>query len=74
MVLDQIEFSRKDSSIFYYFDPIKNVVLCLDWEKFNWKTFVIGGIENNEDPIVAAMREIQEETGYIKHKVHYRAW
>lgn len=30
MVLDQIEFSRKDSSIFYYFDPIKNVVLSLD--------------------------------------------
>lgn len=39
-------------------------ILCLDWKDFGWKTFVIGGKENNEDAVEAALREIKEETGY----------
>lgn len=46
------------------YDLATDEVLCLDWEKFNWKTFIIGGIENDEDPIIAASREILEETGF----------
>ncbi len=38
--------------------------LCLDWEKYGWHSGIIGGIDEGEDPIVAAVREIQEETGY----------
>ena len=39
--------------------------LCLDWEKFGWKTFVIGGVDDEENTLEAAIREIKEETGYM---------
>jgi leucyl-tRNA synthetase len=38
--------------------------LCLDWEKFGWKSFIIGGVDDGESGEVAALREIKEETGY----------
>ena len=38
--------------------------LCLNWKKQPWTTFVIGGVEEGEDPVEAAKREIMEETGY----------
>lgn len=39
-------------------------ILCLDWEKFDWKSFVIGGVEDGETSEEAAIREAKEETGY----------
>ena len=38
--------------------------LCLQWKKIDWRGFVIGGIEEGEEIIAAAQREIAEETGF----------
>jgi len=46
-------------------NPKTNEILCLDWEKFGWKTFVIGGVEDGEDLEESAKREVEEETGYV---------
>ncbi len=39
-------------------------ILCLKWKKQPWTTFIVGGIEGNEDIVEAARREVLEETGY----------
>lgn len=38
--------------------------LILDWQKQNWKSFVCGGIEENETIEESAIKEVKEETGY----------
>ncbi len=48
------------------FDPRTKKYLCVQWKKFPWTSFAIGGIdpEDNGDPVAAARREVYEETGY----------
>ncbi len=50
-------------------NPKNNTYLCLKWKKQTWITFVIGGVENGEDPGAAAIREIREKTGYKNIKL-----
>jgi len=45
-------------------DPKTNKVLVLKWKKLPWTTFITGGIEEGEDMVEGARREILEETGY----------
>ncbi len=45
-------------------NPKNGKIICLKWKKHPWTTFPMGGIENNEDIITAARREVMEETGY----------
>jgi len=46
----------------------KDEYFCLDWKYNNWKSFVIGGVEEGESIEEAAMREAREESGYKNMK------
>lgn len=45
-------------------NPKDDTYLCLKWPKTGWTTFVTGGVDEGEDLVEAAKREIAEETGY----------
>lgn len=45
-------------------DPKTKKILCLKWKQQPWTTFVLGGMEEGENLVEAAKREIKEETGY----------
>lgn len=45
-----------------------DAILLLQWNEFDWKTLILGGIEGDEDMVEAAKREIAEETGYVDVK------
>ncbi|MFP4539776.1 MAG: class I tRNA ligase family protein, partial [Candidatus Paceibacterota bacterium] len=46
-------------------DPESGKTLFLKWKKHNWRTFVVGGVEEGEDIEKAARREAEEETGFV---------
>ncbi|MDP2789989.1 MAG: leucine--tRNA ligase, partial [bacterium] len=45
-------------------NPKNDTILCLRWKKYDWVSFVVGGVETGETMIEAAKREIIEETGF----------
>lgn len=60
---DKPTVERKTINAIVY-NPQKDEFLCLDWTNHNWKTTIIGGIEENEKLESAGRREVEEETGY----------
>ena len=59
-----IPIVERDAINAIVYNRTNDEVLCLDWAKFGWRSFIIGGIEGEEDSVAAALREISEETGY----------
>ncbi len=45
-------------------NPIDDTYLCLKWSEQEWTTFITGGVEEGEDAVDSATREVLEETGY----------
>lgn len=45
-------------------NPKTGLYLCLKWKQFPWTTLVVGGVDEGENPVDAARREVYEETGY----------
>lgn len=60
------ENTERDIILAIVRDPKSGNYLTLRWKEQPWTTFVTGGIEDGEDPIEAAKREIAEETGYTR--------
>jgi 8-oxo-dGTP pyrophosphatase MutT (NUDIX family) len=58
------EIVYREAIIGVLLNPKNNKVLCLKWKKQPWTTFVMGGVEEGENPVDSAIREIREETGY----------
>jgi leucyl-tRNA synthetase len=76
----QPDETKKDAIIAVLRDPRNGKVLVLDWGERKKDSggvmFVGGGIEEGEDTIEAARREITEETGYtnFKHIANTDTW
>jgi len=45
-------------------NPKDGKMLTLKWKKLPWTTFITGGVDEGEDIVEAAKREVYEETGY----------
>ncbi len=63
------DISARNGVIALIKNPKDGKFLVLNWKKQPWTTFVIGGMEGDESPEVAALREIYEETGYKNLKL-----
>lgn len=50
-------------------NPKTGKYLGLKWREFPWTTFVMGGIEEGENPEEAARREVRSETGFVNLKL-----
>jgi len=57
------ETEKREVAVAIIKNPKDNTYLCLSWNTTEWKSFPSGGVDG-EDLVVAAKREVMEETGY----------
>ena len=65
----EIETVFRRSVVAVIKNPKNNKYLCVDSLSHPCKSFVMGGIEKDETPEDATLREVEEETGYCDVKI-----
>ena len=66
------KFEERQAVVAIVRDPKTRKYLTLTWKEDGRKTFVTGGIETRQTALVAALTEIEEETGYSHLILVYR--
>jgi len=61
--IEGVKTVERDNVNVIVLNPEGDKVLCLEWNEFDWKTLVIGGVDGL-DLITASKKEVEEETGY----------
>ncbi len=59
---------ERDVVILVVKHPVEDKYLYLHYKKIGWNVLVQGGIDNGENPMIAAVRELVEETGFYDIK------
>jgi leucyl-tRNA synthetase len=68
-VKENMPFIRRNAICAIVRNPKTNKYLCTSWKNYHMHGLITGGIDDGEDPIKAALREIYEETGYKNIKL-----
>lgn len=68
-VRNDLPFVRRNAVCAIVRNPKDGKYLCLSWRDHHMHGLVTGGFEENENLVQAAIREIQEETGYKNLKL-----
>ncbi len=63
------EWSYRENVVLIVKHWLEDKFLYIDYKKQNWKCFISGGIEKNESPKEAALRELKEESGFYNVKI-----
>lgn len=63
-VKPDMDFVKREAVCAVVRNPKDDSYLCVSWKNFVMNGLVTGGIEDGEDPVDCARREIREETGY----------
>lgn len=65
----ELKYVERNVTETIVYNPKTNKYLCLKWKNQPWTTFITGGVDEGENYLDAAKREIKEETGYKNVKL-----